>query len=142
MITAAAAVVCALSLLGKSPEKFFPVIVLDAPPRGASPHVEGFVQRDPDTIYLIASTAAVQDVQRTECRRIGPLRKLASVLVHEEWHLRHGADERAAYQAQLTALLALGEEPGRPLYDGVRRAMLSVVGDRRGDPRLMASTAR
>jgi len=55
------------------------------------------------------------------------LRKLASILVHEEWHLRHGADERAAYHAQLRELLRLGETPERRNYRGVLRALRLVT---------------
>ena len=58
------------------------------------------------------------------------LRKLASILVHEEWHLRYLADERRAYEAQLDELLRLGEKPDEPLYRGVMRAMRTVLRDR------------
>ena len=51
----------------------------------------------------------------------------ASLLVHEEWHLRHGADERGAYLAQLTALHALGFDEHSSVYWGVKKAMLRVV---------------
>ena len=51
--------------------------------------------------------------------------KIASILVHEEWHLRNGADERGAYLAQLTALAALCFNADSPVYWAVKRAMLS-----------------
>src|SRR5690349_9398763 len=109
MLTAAAVVVCALDLLGRSPGSTVSIRFLDAPPRGASPNVEAFVTRDPDTIYLITSAAAFRDAQRgrtTSIRHEGCV-KLASVIVHEEWHLKHGDDEEEAYQAQLMTLTLL-----------------------------------
>src|SRR5688572_31105414 len=45
---------------------------------------------------------------QTRCGNRNALRKLASILVHEEWHLRHGSDEEGAYSAQLTTLTMLG----------------------------------
>jgi hypothetical protein len=50
---------------------------------------------------------------------------VASVIVHEEWHLRHGRDERGAYVAQLTALAMLGAPS--PLITDVRRSMTVAV---------------
>jgi hypothetical protein len=50
---------------------------------------------------------------------------IASVLVHEEWHLRHGSDEQGAYLAQLTALAAIGADSAT-LYS-VRRSLQDVV---------------
>ena len=49
---------------------------------------------------------------------------IASVLVHEEWHVRHGGDEAGAYAAQQTTLIRLNAGPGTPLYHEVTRAML------------------
>ena len=50
-------------------------------------------------------------------------RKLASVLIHEETHLKQGTDEATAYDAQLTTLTALGSGIGSPPYMEVVRAM-------------------
>ena len=39
------------------------------------------------------------------------LRKIASVLVHVEWHVWHGSNEAGAYAAQFSTLAALGAVP-------------------------------
>jgi hypothetical protein len=49
------------------------------------------------------------------------------MLLHEEWHLRHGSDERGAYYAQLTGLQQLGSGPGRWSYEMVRRGMMATL---------------
>jgi hypothetical protein len=55
------------------------------------------------------------------------LRKIASVLVHEEWHVRHGSDEAGAYAAQLTTLASLDAGPGSRLYHEVVRSMQATI---------------
>jgi len=127
MPTAAAVVVCALDLLGRSPESTVPIRFLSEPPPGASRNAEGFVTRDPDTIYLITSTAAFRTAQRGpyEPGRRDACRHIASVIAHEEWHLRYGADEEGAYLAQLTTLIALSADGGA--LSSVRRSMRVAV---------------
>ena len=124
MTTAAAVLVCVLGMIGRP---LPPIVLLDERPHDASPNAEAFVRRNPDTIYLLTQTDVFYEAQRRNYRA---LRKLASILVHEEWHLRHGADERRAYEAQLYELLRLGESPDQPLYRGVMRAMRSVLRDK------------
>jgi len=129
MWSAASVLVCALSMLGRSDRHFHPIAFVDGVPRGGSPSAEAFVTREPDTIYLVTSAAAFRAVaeSRDACGPRAAIAKLASILVHEEWHLRHGADERGAYQAQLTTLVFLGFDEHSSLYHGVKRAMLSVA---------------
>lgn len=122
MLSAAAVVVCALELLGRSGPGQVPITLLDHAPRGASPFVQGFVTREPDTIYLVTSTAHFHDAQRGD---IDALRQIASVIVHEEWHLLHGADEGGAYQAQLATLSSLGATSN--LVNAVRKSMVVVL---------------
>jgi hypothetical protein len=121
MASPAAVLVCVLNLLGRPMP---PIVLLDVLPPEASRNAEAFVRRNPDTIYLMTTTAVFADAQYGDRRA---WKKLASILVHEEWHLRHGPDERGAYRAQLLELIRLGEPPGRPLYSGVVRAMLTVT---------------
>jgi hypothetical protein len=59
------------------------------------------------------------------------LKKLASIIAHEAWHVRHGPDERGAYEAQLTALMFVGVEPGSALYSGVVKSMQATLKKRR-----------
>ena len=119
---------CALDLLGRSAAQLPPIILVATPPPDASGHAIGFVRSGQRAIYLIESSAqfqaAVQSNRaRQGCRNLDQLRYVASVLVHEEWHLAHGPDEQGAYYAQLTELQRLGAGPGRWPYEIVRRAM-------------------
>ena len=132
MSTAALVVVCALDLLGRSAAQFPPIVLLDATPPGVSPNAEGFARKNPDTIYLLTGTSAFRTAVAAEatlghCWARKALTKIASVIVHEEWHLNHGTDERGAYFAQLTALTLLGEGPGTPIFHWVQRSMQSVL---------------
>ena len=124
MLAAAAVVVCALDLLGRS-QAIAPIKLLTVPPPTQSPNAEAFVTRDPPTIYLITSTAAFRDAQRDKSDRLNGCRKVASIIVHEEWHLQHGPDERGAYYAQLTSLAAMGAQGA--LVADVRRSMVTVL---------------
>jgi hypothetical protein len=132
MLTAAAVVVCALDFLGRSHAGTVPIQFLDAPPRGASANAEAFVTRNPDTIYLITSTDTFQLAMRGpyEQGTHNACRHLASVIVHEEWHLRYGPDEEGAYLAQLTALAALGAD--HSAITAVRRSMAVAVNQQKG----------
>jgi hypothetical protein len=67
---------------------------------------------------------------------LNAIRKIASVLVHEEWHVRHGSDEAGAYAAQLTTLVALDAGPGHPVYYEVTRSMQATIRASRGTARL------
>jgi hypothetical protein len=125
--SAAAVLACALSMLGRSERHFHPINLIDAAPLGVSPNAEGFVTRDPGTIYLLTSSAVFRDVtaSRSFCAPREAVAKIASIIVHEEWHLRNGADERGAYQAQLTALAALGFGESSRVNWAVRRSMMA-----------------
>jgi hypothetical protein len=124
MLNAAAVLVCALELLGRPAGSFPPIVLIDTRPDDVTVTAEAFVRRGPDTIYLITSSRAFRDAQ------IGmpdALRKIASILVHEEWHIRKGPAERGAYEAQLTALMAMGVREGRPVFNQVRATLLAVT---------------
>lgn len=125
MLTAAAVLVCALSLIGRPMP---PIELLDVRPPDVSANAEAFVRRDPDRIFLLTCTEVFRDAQ---LRKRDAVRKLASILVHEEWHVKNGADEAGAYHAQLAELLRQGEAPDRYLYRSVWRAMRYVTQTRR-----------
>lgn len=129
MWSAASVLVCALSMLGRYDRHFHPIAFVDTVPRGGSPNAEAFVTRERDTIYLVTSTAVFRAAteSRDNCRPRAAIAKIASILVHEEWHLRNGGDERGAYQAQLTTLAQLGFDEHSHVYYGVKKAMLSVA---------------
>jgi hypothetical protein len=124
MLSAAAVLVCALDLLARPASSFPPIVLLDTRPADVTATAEGFVRRDPDTIYLMTTSSVFRMAQ---AGNTDALKKLASILVHEEWHIRNGPDERGAYQAQLGALYLLGVDPGRPLANEVRQSMRVVL---------------
>src|SRR5689334_18197439 len=98
MLAATAVVVCALELLGRPANTVPPIVFLSAPPPGASPSVEALALRNPDRIVFVTSTEIFREAQTGDVRQCDkdPIRKIASIIVHEEWHLLHGADERSA----------------------------------------------
>jgi hypothetical protein len=80
--------------------------------------------------YLITSTPAFVRAKNAPCKcgNVDVIRKIASLLVHEEWHVRHGDDEAGAYVAQLSTLIALDAGPGHPLYREVTTSMQHAIG--------------
>lgn len=127
MLTATAVVACALNLLGRSLPTPVPIRFLEAPPAGVSKNAEAFLVRQPGTIYFITSSEVFRTAQRGyfEPGHAAACKKLASIIVHEEWHVQHGDDEEGAYVAQVTALLRVNAESA--VVGGVRRAMASAV---------------
>lgn len=125
MWTAEAVLVCALTLLGRSEGSFPPIEFVDAVPVGASRGTEAFARTNDRHIYVVTSTPLFRRLQQTpdRCGDLEAVRKLASVLVHEEAHIVRGAGERDAYSAQLTTLASLGAGPGTPAFTDVRRSM-------------------
>ena len=128
MTSAATVLVCALELLGRSADSLPRITLLDVRPPGASINAEAFVDPATRTIYILTTSEVFRAVQqsRIRCGYLQGVRKLASIIVHEEWHVLHGADEEGAYAAQLIALTMLGAVD-TPLYHGVRKARDAVV---------------
>ncbi|HZM91767.1 MAG TPA: hypothetical protein VFB92_00025 [Vicinamibacterales bacterium] len=129
MWSAATILVCALDLLGRSAPSLPPIAFVDTRPPDVSERAEAFVRIGDPTIYLLTSSALFKEAQssREKCGGFHALRKLASVIVHEEWHVRHGTDERGAYEAQLTALASMSAGLGTAVYGDVIRAMRAAV---------------
>ena len=129
--------VCALSLLGRSPQSFPPTQLVERAPAGVSPLAQAYVGREGGThVVLITSTSAFIAARRsiTHCSDLEALREIAGVLAHEEWHVRHGADEEGAYDAQLIALLFVGAAQDGALYHKVVQAKLAVLAAVRRTP--------
>ena len=134
MLSAAAVIVCALDLLARSPATFAPIVLIDTRPEDVSSTAEAFVRRDPDTIYVLTSTPVFRAAQAGQR---DALLKVASILVHEQWHIQHGADEEGAYQTQLMTLYMMGVPFNRPVAAEVRRSMFVVMKARkRAEPLL------
>jgi hypothetical protein len=127
MLTPAAVVVVALGLLGRSPDSVVPIRFVETPPPGVSTNAEAFINGGAEAIYLIPSSDAFRRARQGQ-REPGALnayRRIASILVHEEWHLRHGPDEEGAYLAQMTALAFLRADAAT--ISGVKKSMLTVI---------------
>lgn len=133
MGTAASVLACALSVLGRSEASMPPIELIDMAPPDVSSNAEAFVRRDTGTIYLITSSAVFKNAAtvRDQCGYSDAMRKLASILAHEEWHVRHGPDEKAAYEHQLITLIRLGVGPGTGIYRSVQVSMLKVLDARK-----------
>src|SRR5688572_4220580 len=136
MSAAGIVLLCALDLLGRSPDRLPPIEILSERPSQASPHAEAFADSRTGTIYLIATGPAFRAAQsaqtsEAECRDQDSLRIVASIIAHEEWHLIHGPDEEGAYYAQLMTLQLLGRGPDSVPHAYVKRAMKAVLAARR-----------
>jgi len=130
MWNAAAVLACALSVLGRSESSMPRIELIDIAPPGVSAGAEAYVQRDTGTIYLITSSSVFQTAlssRAQQCSESVAVRKLASILAHEEWHVRHGPDEKSAYEYQLITLIRLGLQPGSGAYREVQLSMLRVL---------------
>jgi hypothetical protein len=136
MLTAELALVCALELLGRPVRSFPPIEFIRSVPADASPGVEAYVGPTDKKIYIVTTSATFQRLLKSErrCGDSNAARKLASVLVHEEAHIRKGATEKSAYQAQLVTLTALGSGLGSPPYMEVMRAMQHTLARQRQRP--------
>jgi hypothetical protein len=134
MATPAAVLLWTLALLGRSADSFPPIVLLPERPPYASANVEAFVLHEPDRIVLLTSTQVFRQAQRADPNYLEAVRKLASILVHEEWHLRHGPEEAGAYEAQLKCLFQLGADPTGEVYQSVRASMAAVLQRRNRQP--------
>ena len=141
MWTAEVVLLCALEILGRSAASFPPIELVATAPAHASPGVEAYVGPRDKKIYLVTTSAAFrrQMASNTRCGDLMAARKLASVLIHEELHIRENADERTAYQAQLLRLVMMGSGVGTPPYQEVFRAMQQTKARQR-PPAAAAST--
>jgi len=127
MWTAASVLACALSVLGRGEASMPRIELIDVAPPYVSDGAEAFVQRD--TIYLMTSSSAFRTAleSRVGCSASWAMQKLASILAHEAWHVRHGPDEKSAYEHQLITLIQLGVQPGSGVYRSVQVSMLRVL---------------
>jgi len=143
MWTADVVLVCALNLLGRSVNTFPPIEFARTAPADASPGVEAYVGPADRKIYIITTTDSFQRLLQTgnRCGDIMAARKIASLLIHEELHIRQGASEKTAYQAQLMTLTALGASIGSPPYMEVVRAMKHTLKQQQAPAGLLASRA-
>jgi hypothetical protein len=132
-VSSAVVVLCALEMLGRSAERFPRIRVLEERPAGISSNADDYAEAKARIVYLIAAAPSFRLARSTQsarspCGNRRAVKVVASILVHEEWHLKHDANEKDAYLAQLTTLNQLRLGPGTPEYAAVQRTMLSVIG--------------
>ena len=129
MWSAATVLVCALDILGRSAATFPPIILLAERPLDVSHMAEAFTRTGVVAIYVLTSSDTFRTIQRANhrCGTVNAVRKLASILIHEEVHVRNGGGEREAYEAQLATLARLGAPPGSLLFASVLRAKHEAV---------------
>ena len=142
MWSAASVLACALSVLGRSEASMPPNELVEIAPPGVSVNAEAFVLQGRRTIYLITSSRAFREASgNSDCGYSDATRKLASILAHEEWHVKHGSDEKGAYEWQLLTLLRLGLTPGTGVYREVQVSMIKVLDARKRErpDRVLAS---
>jgi hypothetical protein len=127
--TAETVLLCALSLLARPEDSFPEVAFVHTAPEDASRDAEAYVRPGDGRIFLITSSRAFVRARASlyKCGEREALLKLASVLAHEEWHIRHGSDEEGAYAAQLMTLTTLKAGPGTPVFQEVHRSMRAVL---------------
>lgn len=129
MWTAETVLVCALALLARGPDSLPPIILVKSRPPDVSKYADGFVRHGDHRIHLLTDTDTFYYARRagSRCGATQNLRKIASVVIHEEWHVRYPGDEPGAYLAQLSALIQMGAGPGNPVYMEVWRARRAVL---------------
>ena len=143
MWTAEVVLLCALEILGRSAGSFPPIELVATAPANASPGVEAYVGPRDKKIYLLTTSAAFrrQMASQARCGDVMAARKIASVLIHEELHIRKNADERTAYQAQLLRLIMMGSGVGTPPYQEVFYAMQHTMNRERAPAPVPATPA-
>ena len=117
---------CALEVLRLPADRFYPIKLEDVTPPGVSRNAEAFATFDPPTIHILTSSAVFREAARAKqrCGSREAIAKIASIVVHEQWHLKNGVEEYGAYRAQLIALAMLGFPADTNVYHGVKLAML------------------
>jgi hypothetical protein len=119
-----------------------PLVLIAALPVMVSPGAEAWTVYDEhgqgDRIFVYTRGRTFRCASASRQDQDQCLLRLASIIVHEAWHLRHGPDEAEAYEAQLaflrlteaSAFLQLSETASQDIRE-VRRARDRVLADRR-----------
>lgn len=139
MTSAAAVLACALTVLGRSANQLPPIELVASAPLTGSRYVEAYVQPPLKVIFLVTTSEVFQDALRAQrkCGNLDALRKIASVIAHEHWHVVNGSDEQGAYEAQLSTLIRVGSSPDSRLYHSVVRSMQAVMRQQNKKPELV-----
>jgi len=143
----------ALRLAGPQQYAHLSFVLVSELPGTVSPGAEAWTMFDEhgkgDRIFVYTRSRTFQCASTSRADQDQCLLKLASVIVHEAWHLRNGLDEVGAYEAQLTFLrfveassfLQVNEAAAVNIRE-VRRARDRVLADQRNATSPGASGAR
>ena len=144
MWSAETVVACALALLTRSAASLPPIELVDVPPAYVSPLADAYVRVGEARIYLVTSSDVFRRAQAAKyrCGDLDAHRLLASVIIHEEWHVKHGRDEVEAYNAQLITMQLLGARPGNPAYTMVWRSARAALARRKATERVAQLVAK
>ena len=132
----------ALELAGPQLYRHLPIVLIAALPGMVSPDAEAWTVYDEhgtgDRIFVYTSSRTFRCASATRSDQDQCLLRLASIIVHEGWHLRNGPDEAGAYEAQLaflrlteaSAFLQVSETASQDIRE-VRRARDRALADKR-----------
>lgn len=90
--------------------------------RRSKPETEGQTEPGDDAISIVADSNVFLAAEGGD---VNALTKVASIVVHENWHLENGPSEGGAYAAQLDVLHQMNADKGT--IRDVERARDSVV---------------
>ena len=95
-----------MTLLGWSRDDVPRIVMVDRKTPDATATVEAWVRFADDgaampVIYVRTDTDIYREAARTDYQA---LVRLAGILAHERWHIRHGRDEVGAYTVQLSIM--------------------------------------
>jgi hypothetical protein len=116
----------AVMLLGWSGNDVPHIEVVNARPSDRTPTAEAWVRFDANgqaipVVYVRSDTEVYRDALAKDYQA---LVRLAGILAHERWHLRHGRDESGAYDVQLSTMQYLHADAAQ--LAEVRRALMQV----------------
>lgn len=131
MTAAAAVLVCAIEMLGRSQATMPQIELVSTRPVDVSANADAFVRDHERIIYIVTASDAFAHAR---CGSQRSMLKLASIIAHEEWHITNGPDERRAYEHQLATLMRLGAAPDSAVYRSVMRAMQQVLRAKKPKP--------
>ena len=132
----------ALELAGPQLYRHLPIVLIAALPGMVSPDAEAWTVYDEhgtgDRIFVYTRSRTFRCASASRSDQDQCLLRLASIIVHEAWHLRHGPDEAEAYEAQLaflrlseaSAFLQVSETASQDIRE-VRRARDRALADKR-----------
>lgn len=107
-----------------------PIVLAAVPPDVASRGVEAWTLHTPDghgeRIVVYSGSDVFRCASHPDRLDYQCLLKLASAIIHEAWHYRHGLEEEGAYDAQIAYLTTRGGSGY--MIAGLRLARARVLG--------------